>query len=102
QGFVELVLQRALPVGSVVLVDLSDQLIEVAGKFVTYALFPESQYSVLLSCSKSKCKISVGYNPWSAAPRKHNIATICERHGGGGHPVVGAISLPADKVAEAQ
>ena len=76
------------------LVDLSDQLIEVAGKFVTYALYPESAYSVMLSRSKSKCKISIGYNPWSPVPRTHNIAAICERHGGGGHPVVGAISLP--------
>ena len=88
--------------GKVVVVDLSDQLIDVAGKFVTYALYPESTYSVLLSRSKSKCKISIGYNPWSPAPRTHNIAAICERHGGGGHPVVGAISLPADRVEEAK
>jgi hypothetical protein len=101
-GFVRLVEERAKPIGSVVLVDLSDQLIEVAGKFVTYALFPESAYSVLLSRSKSKCKISIGYNPWSPIARRHNIAAICERYGGGGHPVVGAISLPADKVDEAK
>jgi nanoRNase/pAp phosphatase (c-di-AMP/oligoRNAs hydrolase) len=24
---------------------------------------------------------------------KHNLATICERYGGGGHPRVGAISF---------
>jgi hypothetical protein len=104
EAFVKLIEQRASSVGAgvVVLVDLSDQLIEVAGKFVTYALFPQSAYSVLLSRSKSKCKISIGYNPWSPVPRKHNIAAICERHGGGGHPVVGAISLPVDKVDEAR
>jgi hypothetical protein len=88
--------------GGVVLVDLSDRLLDVAGKFVTYALFPESSYSVLVTRSKSKCKISIGYNPWSPAPRRHNIAAICERWGGGGHPVVGAISLPADAAAKAQ
>jgi hypothetical protein len=88
--------------GGVVLVDLSGELIEVAGKFVTYALYPESAYSVLLSRSRSKCKISIGYNPWSPVPRRHNIAAICERYGGGGHPVVGAVSLPADKVQEAR
>jgi hypothetical protein len=102
EAFVKLVEQRVQKVGDVVLVDLSDQLIEVAGKFVTYALFPESAYSVLLSRSKSKCKISIGYNPWSPVPRRHNIAAICERHGGGGHPVVGAISLAAEKVDEAK
>jgi len=102
EAFVKLVERRARQVGRVVLVDLSDQLIEVAGKFVAYALYPNSAYSVLLSRSKSKCKISVGYNPWSPEPRRHNIAAICERHGGGGHPVVGAISLPADSVDEAK
>jgi hypothetical protein len=102
EAFVKLVEQKAEMVGSVVLVDLSDQLLEVAGKFVTYALHPESAYSVILSRSKSKCKISVGYNPWSPLPRRHNVAAICERYGGGGHPVVGAISLPADRVEEAK
>jgi hypothetical protein len=98
EAFVKLVEQRSRMVGSVVLVDLSDQLIEVAGKFVTYALHPESAYSVMLTRSKSKCKISIGYNPWSPLPRRHNIAAICERHGGGGHPVVGAITLKADDI----
>jgi hypothetical protein len=102
ESFVKLVAQRAKRIGDVVLVDLSDELIEVAGKFVTYALFPESAYSVVLSRSKSKCKISIGYNPWSPVARRHNIAAICERYGGGGHPVVGAISLPADKLDEAK
>jgi hypothetical protein len=100
--FVKLVERTSQPMGSVIYVDLTEQLIEVAGKFVTYALYPESAYSVMLSRSKSKCKISVGYNPWSALPRRHNIAAICERYGGGGHPVVGAVSLAADKVVEAR
>lgn len=102
EAFVKLVGERASVTGPVVLVDVSDHVIEVAGKFVTYALYPESAYSVILSRSKSKCKISIGYNPWSPLPRTHNIAAICERHGGGGHPVVGAISLPADRVEEAR
>jgi len=101
-AFVELVRAAARERGGVVLVDLSDRLIEVGAKFVTYALFPASAYSVLLSCSKSKCKISIGYNPWSPTPRRHNIAAICERSGGGGHPFVGAISLPAGDVDKAR
>jgi hypothetical protein len=102
EAFIKLVEARAQKVGEVVLVDLSDQLIEVAGKFVTYALYPESAFSVMLTRSKSKCKISIGYNPWSPVPRRHNVAALCERYGGGGHPVVGAISLLADKVEEAR
>jgi hypothetical protein len=102
ETFIGLVKERAKDTRGVVLVDLSDQLIEVAGKFVTYALYPESAYSVLLTRNKNKCKLSIGYNPWSKAPRKHNIAAICERHGGGGHPVVGAISLTAQEVDRAR
>jgi hypothetical protein len=102
EAFVKLVGERATATGPVVLVDVSDQIIDVAGKFVTYALYPQSAYSVIVSRSKSKCKISIGYNPWSPLPRTHNIAAICERYGGGGHPVVGAISLPADQVEQAR
>ncbi len=102
QAFVDLVKQHAEERGSVVLVDLSSVIIDVAAKFVTYALWPESAYSVLLSRSSSGCKLSIGYNPWAPIARKHNIAAICERHGGGGHPVVGAISLPAGDVERAQ
>jgi hypothetical protein len=101
-GFVALIKEHAKVVGNVVVVDLSPVVVEVAAKFVTYALWPESAYSVVLSRSSSKCKISIGYNPWSPIPRKHNIAKICERHGGGGHPVVGAISLPADQFERAR
>jgi hypothetical protein len=102
EAFVTLVGERATVTGPVVLVDVADHVIEVAGKFVTYALYPQSAYSVIVSRSKSKCKISIGYNPWSPLPRTHNIAAICERYGGGGHPVVGAISLPADQAEQAR
>jgi hypothetical protein len=101
-GFVQLIKTHAKVVRDVVMVDLSPVVIEVAAKFVTYALWPDSAYSVVLSRSSSKCKISIGYNPWSPIPRKHNIAAICERHGGGGHPVVGAISLAADQIERAR
>ncbi len=102
QTFVDLVKQHAEVKGHVVLVDLSSVVVDVAAKFVTYALWPESAYSIVLSRSTSKNKISIGYNPWAPVARKHNIAAICERHGGGGHPVVGAISLPAGDVEKAQ
>jgi len=101
-AYVDLVKQHAVVKGDVVIVDLSSVVVDVAAKFVTYSLWPDSAYSVVLSCSPSKCKISIGYNPWSPVPRRHNIAAICERHGGGGHPVVGAISLPADQKERAR
>jgi len=100
--FIELVRGHAATRGDVVLVDLTDRAIEVGSKFVTYALFPESLYSIVVTRSQTKCKLSIGYNPWAPRPRTHNIAAICERYGGGGHPVVGAVSLPAADVARAK
>jgi hypothetical protein len=101
-AYVELVRSHATRVGDAIVVDLSDAPLDVASKFVTYALFPESLYSVVLTRSQTKCKISIGYNPWAPRPRTHNIAQICERFGGGGHAVVGAVSLPAADVARAK
>jgi hypothetical protein len=100
--FVKQVSERARESDGVVVVDLSDINLEVAGKFVTYALYPQSRYSVMLSRSKTKCKISIGYNPWCGRERSHNIAEICERHGGGGHPVVGAIAVPVEDLERAK
>jgi hypothetical protein len=100
--FIAQVRSAARESGGVVLVDLSDRVIDVAAKFVTYALYPNSAYSVVVSRSKTKCKISIGYNPWSKTPRRHDIAAICERWGGGGHAVVGAITLPEGEVDKAR
>jgi hypothetical protein len=100
--YAALVRAHASVQGDAVLVDLSDSVIDVATKFVTYALYPESLYSVVLTRSDSKIKISIGYNPWAPRPRTHHIATICERYGGGGHAVVGAISLPPAELARAK
>ena len=82
--------------GDVVLVDLSNEVVTAAGKFVTYALFPKSVYSVAILRTKSLIKVGVGYNPWSGAPRRHDIASLCKSEGGGGHPVVGAAAFPLD------
>ncbi len=102
EAFVEKVKKHAVVHGPVVFVDLSAELVEVAGKFITYALHPASVYSVTLTRSRSKCKISVGYNPWSNVPRAHDIAALCKRYGGGGHPVVGAVALPVADVEGAR
>jgi len=61
-------------------------------------LYPQTTYSVALTRGPQRTKISVGSNPWSPSPRTHNIAKICERYGGGGHAVVGAVSLKPDEV----
>jgi hypothetical protein len=94
--------ERAAQVrGPVVLVDLTDAPLDVAAKFVTYARYPQCTYSVMLTRNKQHYKLSVGYNPWSGAPRTHDIASICRRYDGGGHPAVGACSFPLSAEAKA-
>jgi hypothetical protein len=86
----------------VIFFDVSDHQIEGYNKFIPYYLFPTSLYSVSVSLSRFRSKISVGLNPWSPKQRRHNIASICERYGGGGHPVVGAISYRRDELEKAK
>jgi len=73
--------------------DVSDLDLEGYNKFVPYYLQPESIYSVGLSKSSFRVKVSVGSNPWAPSPPVVNLAKICERYGGGGHARVGAISF---------
>jgi hypothetical protein len=82
----------------VVQFDLVDEGYEGFNKFIPYYLFPDATYTVALTRAPQRTKISVGSNPWAPRPRRHNIATICERYGGGGHAVVGAISFAPDEV----
>ena len=96
----EIMRQSARYAGGVVHFDLLDQGIEGFNKFIPYFLHPEATYSVALTRSPQRTKISVGSNPWALRPRRHNIASICERYGGGGHAVVGAVSLAPDASTE--
>jgi hypothetical protein len=73
--------------------DVTDLELEGYNKFVPYYLHPESIYSVGLSKSSFRVKVSVGSNPWAPIPPTVNLARICERYGGGGHARVGAISF---------
>lgn len=86
----------------VIYFDLVDYGIEGYNKFIPYYLFPDSAYTVSVSTSSFRTKVSVGSNPWVREPLRHNLATICERYGGGGHPKVGAISFPIGAVVEAR
>jgi hypothetical protein len=100
--FVQAVRQKAEQRGRVVYVDLTERPLETLGKFVTYALYPESVYSVVVAQMKHGYKISVGYNPWCGQSLDTDISSICARYGGGGHPVVGGVSIPAGERARAQ
>jgi hypothetical protein len=82
--------------------DVTDHELEGYNKFVPYYLHPESIYSVGLSKSSFRVKVSVGSNPWAPSPPVVNLAKICERYGGGGHARVGAISFDVTQHAEAR
>jgi hypothetical protein len=88
--------------GPVVFFDLAGEDMEGYNKFIPYYLFPEATYTVSVSVSSFRTKISVGSNPWTPETPRHNLATICERYGGGGHARVGAISLPPGDVGHAR
>ena len=80
---------------------MTDHDLEGYNKFVPYYLHPESVYSVGLSKSSFRVKVSVGSNPWAPQEPEVNLARICERYGGGGHARVGAISFNVNQHAEA-
>jgi len=94
--------RKATCSNGVVQFDLIDEGYEGFNKFIPYYLHPETTYSVALTRAPQRTKISVGSNPWAPKPRTHNIAKICERYGGGGHAVVGAISFKPEEVEEAR
>lgn len=102
ERFVQRVRDKGQALGRVVFVDLTENILESVGKFVTYALYPESTYSVIVGLLKSGAKISVGYNPWCGKPREHDISEICARYGGGGHPVVGGIAFDKRELERAR
>jgi hypothetical protein len=98
----EVIRKKATSANGVVQFDLVDEGYEGFNKFIPYYLHPEATYSVALTRGSQRTKISVGSNPWAPVPRTHNIAKICERYGGGGHAVVGAVSFKPEEVEEAR
>src|SRR4051794_14095102 len=99
---IDMIRGRASQQDGVVFFDLTGYDLEGYNKFIPYYLFPISVYTVSVSPSSFRTKISVGSNPWTPEEPKHNLATICERYGGGGHARVGAISLSPGELERAR
>ena len=102
QRLIAIIRERATLDRGVVTFDITDLEHEAYNKFIPYYLHPEAVYVVAVSSGRKRAKVSVGSNPWRPGERRHNIAEICQRFGGGGHPVVGAISLPPDQAQQAR
>jgi hypothetical protein len=93
QRSIEILRQRSDEKDGTIFFDITDLDMEGYNKFVPYYLHPDSVYSVGLSKSSFRVKVSVGSNPWATREPVVNLAKVCERYGGGGHARVGAISF---------
>ena len=82
--------------------DLVDLGVDSINKFIAYAADAATLYTVSVSRGANRSKISLGSNPWRQADRRHNLAQIAERFGGGGHPPVAAISFRPDELERAR
>jgi len=99
---IDVIRVRAQYAHRVVSFDVTDLGMEGYNKFIPYYLYPDSIYTVSVSTSSFRTKVSVGSNPWALREPQHNLASICERYGGGGHARVGAISFPIGAVDDAR
>ena len=99
---IEVLRQRAEARGGVIFFDVSDLDLEGFNKFIPYLLHPECFYSVSVSASAARAKVSVGSNPWNPSPTERNLASLAEKYGGGGHPRVSAISFEASDLPRAR
>jgi len=96
---IDILRERADYRDGVIYFDVSDLDLEGYNKFIPYYLYREGTYSVGVSSSPTRVKVSVGTSPWKEASADVNLATLCEKYGGGGHARVAAISLgPGDLV----
>lgn len=99
---IDLIRQQSVTEGGVIFFDLIQKGIDGYNKFIPYHLFPGNVYTVSVSEQTFRTKVSVGSSPWAGDQVKHNLATICERYGGGGHSKVGAISFPTGAIEQAR
>jgi len=99
---IEILRERIEACEGVIFFDVSDLDLEGYNKFIPYLLHPECVYSVSVSASAVRAKVSLGTNPWNQATANQNLASLAEKFGGGGHPRVSAISFEPGEVARAR
>jgi len=99
---IEILRERIEARDGVIFFDVSDLDLEGYNKFIPYLLHPECVYSVSVSASTVRAKVSLGTNPWNQAEANQNLASLAEEFGGGGHPRVSAISFEPGEVLRAR
>ncbi|MBI3061788.1 MAG: exopolyphosphatase [Deltaproteobacteria bacterium] len=96
----EILLRRTRLDGNVIFVDLRGiPEIPDGNRFLLYTLFPTGNISVKVAHDSQRpntTAISVGYNIFNTTS-KVNVGALMEKHGGGGHRVVGSCRVPDDR-----
>jgi hypothetical protein len=90
--------------GDVVVFDRFDDVGARNPGFLGYLLFPAAVFAVSGTRTPNSIKITVGLNPWTTSTRKPalDVGALCARYGGGGHAVVGGITLRGDELERAR
>jgi hypothetical protein len=101
QASIDIIRKRSTNKDGVIFFDLGNTDLAGYNKFIPYYLHPDATYTVSVLDAGFRTKISVGSSPWADNP-KHNLATLCERYGGGGHARVGAISYGPGELERAR
>ena len=99
---IEILRERSEARDGVIFFDVADLDLEGYNKFIPYLLHRECVYSVSVSASQVRAKVSLGTNPWNQATADKNLASLAEKFGGGGHPRVAAISFEPNEVSRAR
>jgi len=99
---IEILRQRCEARDQVIFFDVSDLDLEGYNKFIPYLLYPECVYSISVSASAVRAKVSLGTNPWNQTTADQNLASLAERFGGGGHQRVAAISFDPQDLERAR
>jgi len=99
---IEILRERCEARDGVIFFDVSDLDLEGYNKFIPYLLHPECVYSISVSSSATRAKVSLGTNPWNQATADQNLASLAEKFGGGGHQRVAAISFDPKDLAHAR
>jgi hypothetical protein len=100
QATKELIRQRTILKDGVNYLEILDRDTDALNKFIPYYFHPEATYTIAVTKSKARTKVSVGTSPWTTVPvgQLVNLSEVCGRYGGGGHARVGAISYgPGDE-----
>ena len=102
QRAIEIIRAKAKIEDNVVFFDVADEKLDSINKFIAYYLFPDAAYTVWVGAGPQRAEDSIGSNPWHPELRRHDLSQMAEKFGGGGHPVVAAMSFKADQVPQAR